>query len=231
VVHLLQTTGFFFSPVWIAGALFGALVVLRRREGALLFVLATVAVGFAVPLSISTRAQMTAQYVFVLLPWVALLACAPLGSPGGRRVLEGGYLALLLLPTLASLGLYFTARGGERAPWREAYHYVADHRGEGELILGMAPAIGEYYLGHGSTDLKRPVAVSPLAEFFPHGPRRWTRHDRRIWIVVRPQWIAGFHPDDQHMLRTWLADECHLQARFGGQMEGRDLDVLVYLRD
>lgn len=234
VAHLLKTSGFFFSPPLLAGALVGALVALRRREAVLRFVLVVVVLSFAIPLAISTRAQMTAQYAFFVLPWVGLLACAPLAPVarrGNGRALELGYLALLALPALANLGLYFGLREGERARWREAFHFVADQRREGDLVLAMGSAIGEYYLGRGSTELRRPIAISSLAEWFPNDPRRWTRHERRIWVVVRPQWIEGFREPDQRMLNAWLRDECKLVRRIAGEMEGRDLDVLVYLRE
>jgi hypothetical protein len=231
VAHMLNTSGFFFTPLWIAGALFGAFDALRRREGFFVFVLGTLCVGFAIPLAIATKAQMTAQYVFVLLPWLLVLACAPLAPGRGARRLALGYAALLALPALANLGLYFAVRQGDRPQWRAAYEYVAEQRRDGDLVLGMGDAIGEYYLGRGATELKRPFEVASLAEWFPDGPRRWTRHERRIWVVVHPQWIEGFRERDQEMLRNWLADECRLVLRVPSDVEGRDLDMLVYVRD
>jgi len=232
--HLINTAGYFFTPVLLAGALVGTWSALRRREAFFLFVAATCALTFAIVMAVAARAQMTAQYTFALLPWVAVLATAPLCAGRAdpqRRPLELGLCALLLLPALANCGLYFTLRQGERPRWREAYEYVAARRRGADLVLGMAAPIGEFYLGGAAGDLRRPRVVSPLAEWFPEGPRRWTRHERRIWVVVRPQWIDGFREADRARLREWLRWECRLVERFGVEMEGRELDVMVYLRE
>lgn len=233
-LHFVLTLGHFVGPLLLAAAALGVvLAVLRRDRGGVLA--ATVAaVGIAIPLAISLFAQMTAQYAFVVLPWIAgaaacLLparaqACAPLAPP----VWALG--ALFVLPGLAEQGLELTSRQGGRARWREAYEYVAEHRERGDLVLGHAAQLGELYLGRGNTDLRKPLVVSPLERWFPHAPRHWTRHPRRIWIVYRPQWLADMEPVDQRRLERFLAEECTLRARFPVPLEGRDLEVLVYRR-
>ncbi len=233
-VHLAMTLGYFYTPVAGAAAIVGALWALKRRDPAGSFVLMVTSVVIGSALVISTEVLMTAQYTFSVLPWFLLLGVLPLEALGrsatGRNLFKAGAL-VLCAPALAGSLLYFTARGGERARWRDAYTYVDSQRGEGDLILGMGTSVGEFYLGSNRVDPRRPVVVSPLGDWFTDGPRRWTRHDRKTWVVVRPQWFDGFDASDAHMIRTWLANECRLVKSFPQLMEGRDLEVRVYLRD
>jgi mannosyltransferase len=233
-LHLMQTLGFFYTPLFGAAALVGGWWAWHTKNATGQFALIMCVVVLGASLLISTRMLMTAQYTFCLLPWVLLLAVLPLealgSGPQGRALFRGGAL-LLIAPTLANSLLYFTVRGGERPRWREAYTYVDEQREEGDLILGMAPSVGEFYLGVDQPDPRRPRVVAPLGDYHTQGPRRWNRHDRRIWVVVRPQWIDSLGESDAHMLRVWLANECRLVKSFPLLMEGRDLALQVYLRD
>jgi mannosyltransferase len=233
-LHLAKTLGYFYTPVAGAAAIVGAVWAVRRRDPAGLFVSMVTAVVIGGSLVIATQAQMTAQYTFCVLPWFLLIGVLPLEALGrcktGRALFHTGAL-VLFLPALAGSLLYFTARGGERARWRDAYTYVDSQRAEGDLILGMASAVGEFYLGANTVDPRRPVVVSGLGAWFPDGPRRWNRHDRKIWIVIRPQWYDGLNPPDALMLETWLANDCRMVKSFPQLMEGRDLEVRVYVHD
>lgn len=238
-LHLALTAGYHFTPLLLAAALVGALGALRRREPFAILAGAVPLVGFGLALALSLVGQMTAQYVFVLLPWVALLAALVATSPDGvvppatrassPRV-SWVVVALLALPALADTALLSTQRHGERARWREAYEYVAERRQPGDLILGHASKLGEFYLGQGSTNLRQPLRVSPLNLYFTQAPRHWNRHGRRVWVVYRPQWLAELTPEDQVAVQRWLREELHLVERFEVQAAGRDLDLEIYLR-
>lgn len=228
--HLALTAGFHFTPLLLAAALVGALLALRRREAFPLLAAGVCLLGFGAALALSFLAQMTAQYVFVLLPWVALLAAvAVVPSASGARVWPVP-LALLVLPLLAESLFLLTQGHGGRERWREAYEFVAERRQPGDLILGHASKLGELYLGQGTTDLRNPVRVSSLNYFFTRAPRHWNRRDRSVWIVYRPQWLAEMRPADQVAVERWLREECHLVRRFEVETQGRDLDVEVYRR-
>ncbi|HJP00161.1 MAG TPA: glycosyltransferase family 39 protein [Planctomycetota bacterium] len=233
VAHLLLTCGYFFTPPLLAGAAGGAWSGLRRREPFIGFALAVVVLSAALVTALATQVVMSAQYAFVLLPWAAVLASAllaPLARDDFRRR-DLAFAALLLLPALANMALYFVVREGERPAWRAAYEFVDAQRRTGDLVLGMAAPVGEFYLGGANADLRHPETVSTLSEWFPDGPRRWTRHARRIWVVVRPQWFDGLRERDAERIEAWLRSECRLVRRFAVDMEGRDLDVHVYLRE
>ncbi|MCA8981746.1 MAG: glycosyltransferase family 39 protein [Planctomycetes bacterium] len=234
-LHFVLTSGYFFTPFLAAAALWAAFQAWKREDsgGRLLTVLLAVGIGLAA--LISVEAQITAQYVFVLLPFACALA-ANLLSPDERGDApiprtDGALIAALVLGSLANCALYLTSRAGERPRWREAYHYVDAAREPGDLIAGMASPIGEFYLAAAATDLRRPRVVEPLGRFYVDGPRQWRRDGRRSWLVVRPQWFDDMAPDDADLLREFLRDECRLMRRFEAPMDGRDLEVLVYRED
>ncbi|MCB9916194.1 MAG: glycosyltransferase family 39 protein [Planctomycetes bacterium] len=227
-LHLALTVGYFVTPAVGAAALLGALRAWRTREAAGLFAATLVATTLLAALALSGVALMTAQYVLAALPWVLALALQPLAEGGrGARTLA----LVLALALAADLGLYFTSRGGERPRWREAYAYVDARREPGDLVLGMAAPIGELYLGAAGADPRVPLEVAPLGDWFPDGPRRWSRQPRRTWVVLRPQWLASLAPRDRADLEAWLAADARLARRFPVEMEGRDLDLEVWLRE
>ncbi len=233
--HLMLTSGYFYTPLVGVAAVVGALWAWRTRDAFCLLAVGVALSGLGVLLAVSTSVLMTAQYTFCLLPWVFAVAVAPLDALGresvrGRSLFAGGAL-LLAAPALASTLLYFTTRQGERPRWREAFEYVDARREPGDLVLAMGAPIGEFYLGGAEPDPRRPRVVSPLGDWFPEGPRRWNRHDRRIWVVVRPQWVPSFRPQDSLTVEAWLAGECRMVKSFPVWMEGKDLELRVYLRE
>ncbi|MAF65751.1 MAG: hypothetical protein CMJ84_08850 [Planctomycetes bacterium] len=233
VAHLLLTCGYFFTPALLAGAAAGAWAGLRRGEPFIGFALTVVVLCAALVTVLAARVVMSAQYVLALLPWAAVLASALLAPSAcdERCLRDRAVAALLLLPALANLALYMVVREGERPQWRAAYEYVDARRRPGDLVLGMAAPVGEFTLGGANRDLRHPEVVGTLSEWFPAGPRRWARHARRIWVVVRPQWFEGFGERDRARIEAWLRSDCRLVRRFAVDMEGRDLDVHVYLRE
>jgi mannosyltransferase len=242
IAHLARTIGFYVTPLLGTAALAGAALGLLRRDAAALFVglVSLLVVGEA--LAAALFARMTAQYVFFLLPWIAVLACWPLANlaeeePRGgeaattRRVLQVAYFAVLWLPALATTGLYFTVRKGERPQWREAYEFVWNRREADDLILGMEASAGEYYLAPLRTDLRLPVHVGWLDRWRPRLAEEWGRHARRAWYVVNPEQLLDWEPADAAAFEKYLREQCRLVTAFPLYVESRDLSVWVYLRD
>ncbi len=237
--HFLLTTGFYVTPVLAIGVLAGAFVALRRRTAFVVTVFAVCVVALAAALVACFFARMTAQYVFVLLPWLALVAAAPLGATQRRgsvtvpAAVGLAYLALLTLPALAETGLYFSVREGERPRWREAYRYVFNRAEPGDLILGMEAPVGEYYLepDPGRTDVRRWRRVTYLDSFRADLPDDWARYGRRTWFVVNLEQLEDWAGDDRRNLLSTLARECRQVESFPVHVAARDLDVLVYLRE
>ncbi len=230
--HLLLTSGFFYTPLVGAAAVIGALWAWRTRNLASLFAAGVALIGMGGLLLVSTRMLMTAQYTFCLLPWVLLVAVSPLEALGkcsaGRALFWAGGSALAAT-LFASTLLYFTTRRGERPRWREAFEFVDAEREPSDLVLSMGAPLAEFYLGATAPDPRRPRDIKALADWFPDGPRRWNRHDRRVWIVTRPQWLPSFRPQDVASIEAWLANDCRLVESYPVLMEGKDLEVRVYL--
>ena len=251
--HFLLTTGFYVTPVLATAALVGTIVAVRRRDPFHLFAALVAAIVVLSAVVLSLFARISAQYVFVALPWIALLACVPLlgpesanesataSEPGARTAgassspvtapaLRAGWLAVLVLPSLATTVLYFTVRQGERPQWREAYEFVWNHREEGDLVLGMEASVGEYYLNPSRTELRHTVRVGWLDRFRAKEPERWADHARRTWYLLNPEQLLDWDPGDAAAMRRFLAEECRLVASYPLYVESRDLSVWVYRR-
>lgn len=231
IAHLVLTTGFYVTPVLGSAFVVGGVLALRGREPmpALLVLVVLIAVLGAIVASLFVR--VTAQYLFVLLPWIAVVATWPLSYGQGRGVrgLHVAYLLLLVLPTAAGTGLYFFVRGGERARWRDAYYYVMEQRAETDVVVAMAAPIGEYYLAPGRTDLRHPREVAWLDKHRPNTAEQWARSGRRVWIIVKPENLEDWQVADRENFRRFAREECRLMKRFPVDVEGRKLDIEVYL--
>ena len=185
-------------------------------------------------LVLAIHARISAQYVFVLLPWIALLAALPLAElarVAAPRWISCAWLVLLAAPALTTCVLYFTVRKGERPQWREAYQFVWNRREADDLVLGMEATVGEFYLAPLATDLRNTTHVAWLDKWRATEPRTWARHARRTWYIFNPEqlleWDAQQAADFQRLLR----EECRLVKCYPLYVESRDLSVWVYVRD
>ena len=237
-LHFVTTAGYLITPTLGLAALLGVLRGIRARES---FVPALVTVlGLGGALSASLFVRVSAQYVFVLQPWLA--ACAGLAfapragaeeTPAARRRLA--LLAVLVaLPGLVESALYFTLRHGDRPRWREAYAYVFEHRGPGDLVLGMEAPVAEYYLNPDSYSLRRWTEVTWLDDFRSRQPLEWARYGRRIWFVVNQTQLDDWtrqpaSRENRAELERILSEECLTVARFEVPLTPRDLDVQIYV--
>lgn len=239
-IHFVLSTGFLASPFLLGAALLGARRVIRARDVAALATVMVAAIGLLVALAASFLARVSAQYVFVLLPWIAAVAGLPFAStpaeedPEERpRILRlrAILLALVLLPALLDVGLYFAVRNGDRPKWREAYAHVFDLRAEGDLVVGMDQPVGEYYLDPRATDLRRAKSVTYLDPFHLNTVREWRRFRRRMWFVVNFEQMQDWPADLRAEFSRVLEEECRLEKTFAIPWTPRDLDVHVYVRD
>jgi len=232
VLHLAQSTAFFLTPTLAVGALVGGIAILRERDfPGLLALLIPLLVGGAATAA-AAFAQGSAQYVFVAMPFVALLAVwplesAPLARSAGARL---ALVALLAAAPGAGSGLYFGVRHGERPRWREAYGLVDELRAEGDAVAGMQGPVGEYYLRPGSTDLRHPRSVVWIDRTRPYSWAPLARGERALWLVVRPDFLQLWGRQERRDFAAFLREECRLVRRFDVHLEGRDLDLEVYHR-
>ena len=233
-LHYLLTTGFYVTPLLCGAALVGAFVAWKQRSAFGLLAVLTVALGLAALGVASLRVTVAAKFVFAFLPWIAVLAVWPLEREAAEgaeaRPFSLGWLAVLVLPALASVALYFGPRAGERPPWRAAYELVWNQREEDDLILGMEAPVGEYYLSGLGADLQNPERVAWLDRWRARRPRDWAAHARRAWYVFNPEQLKGWEDAEREDFERFLREQCRLVKCFPLYVESRDLSVWVYLR-
>ncbi|MEZ5977148.1 MAG: glycosyltransferase family 39 protein [Planctomycetota bacterium] len=242
--HLVLTTGFFVTPVAAAAALFGAIDVARRRPHPATIALWVAFAGLGGAAAASLFVRTSAQYVFVLLPWVLVLAVAPLARAHANRSDERGsdapalhgfaaiaWVGVLAATALTNSLLQLTVRHGERPMWREAWSVVAEQRRDGDLVLGMAAPVGQYYLEPGCTNPRDLTALSYLNPYAYDAPMRAAALGRRTWFVVNQERFAEWPVELRDELRRLLREDCRLVADFPLQIESRDLGVQVFLRE
>jgi hypothetical protein len=242
-MHLLLTSGYFVTPAVGLATLWGAWLLWRERRRETYLLLGVVALPLLGALLASLRVRVSAQYVFVLLPWIAAVAAYPVSTseppPPGRRRPRGLqtvraaslFLGFLLLPGVADSTLYFGLRHGDRPHWREAYRYVFEHRRETDMILGMDAPVGEYYLNPDKDDLRRWSTVTWLDRFRAKLPGYWARYPRRIWFVINFELLEDWPAADRREMRRVLEQECRPMRHFPVPLTPRDLDVWVFLRE
>jgi hypothetical protein len=237
-LHFAKTVGYWLTPT-VALAFVAGLVRGWRDRTAFLPV-AAAGLGFGGAALASLFLRVSAQYVFVLQPWAAACAGYALAprrggsdDPAARR--RTARLALLVaLPGLLDTALYFTLRNGDRPRWREAYAYVFEHRGPGDLVLGMEAPVAEYYLSPETRAVRRWTEVTWLDDFRSHLALDGARYGRRTWFVVNATQFDDWtgHADSRRNRREVeriLAEECERVATFEVPLTPRDLDVHVYV--
>jgi len=237
-VHFLLSTGFLLTPLLGLGFLYGAWRLAKRTIPVLQFLLVVTLGSGLLALTLSFFARMSAQYVFVLLPWMAAVAAFPLAAsaPGGRVEPEGldarrglAYLALLAAPMAIDSGLYFLVRNGDRPRWREAYELVFEERGPYDLVLGMEAPVAEFYLGPERDELRRWRGVTWLDSFRSRVHQEWARFPRRTWLVVNHEQLEDWGAEARGEMERYLAEDCREIEHFRVPWTPRDLDVTVYL--
>jgi hypothetical protein len=229
--QLALTCGYYFTPLLLSCALGGAWLAWRRRSAIDLVALCVCVPAVAALFLASTQAVVSAQYLFVLLPWVALLATAPLFDQGVGARLRGAMMFALAAYGVLDLALYFAMRNGDRPRWSEAYAYVWEQRHDDDMVFGMAWPVGEYYLSPGSKSLRVPEAVVRSSGYLDLAPGQWARRGRRMWFVINREDMLAWQVPERERLLEMLSTQCKLERRFDVPGTPRDLDVDVYLRE
>lgn len=163
LLHLLQTTAYYFRPLVLlvgAAGLWLALPVLGRERTLLLGCL--LIVPFFVLVAVGSQVKVTARYAFCALPvlmWLAAFACTRVAAAIAQGRLEASRsvrthrVAAALLPVLllAEYGLhdvwYHGSQHGQRGLWREACAMARELAGAGALrVLTTNERTCLYYL-------------------------------------------------------------------------------------
>jgi len=212
------------------GLLVGALAGDRR----VYFVGAVILIPTLLLVAAATQAIVTAQYVFALFPWLALAAAWPVSNPHLRQVrgFPLAWSAALALPLLAGTGLYMTVEHGQRARWREATEYVMGRIRPGDLVGATAAQLVEFYLtGANETDVRNCDTVLEVGRWAPRDWETWAKSGRRIWFVIRPDYLYEMREVDRDRFKAFLAEDCRRVETFPVFVEARDLDIEVWRFD
>lgn len=244
VVSAVLALGYTIGPGLGAGFLVGAALAARSRDG--VFALAVPLLGLGAIVGLGFFAKTTAQYAFVFLPWIALVAAWPVG-PGGSLASTGRTLAwalVLVLPLVASSALQLGPRYGDRARWREAFAHVEARRAPGDLVVCLPGPIAEFYLARGAAvpsvgDALEAAAWPTRMPEYAASMHQWdtrvfeapARDARPLWVVVRTDYLLSLAEADRWRVTAFLRDECRLDARFPVRIDARDLDVEVWRRE
>ncbi|NOT30501.1 MAG: hypothetical protein HOP15_08650 [Planctomycetes bacterium] len=237
-LHFAKTAGYLITPTLGLAFLVGALRRWRERESFVALVATVLALAAAALASGFVR--VSAQYVFVLLPWIAMVAALGLAVRTGPRETLAARLRLVLLallvamPGLVESGLYFLVRHGDRPRWREAYAYVFEHKGARDLVLGMDAPVAEFYLNPSSSRLREWSAVTWLDDWRSRLPMDWARYGRRTWLVINAAQLDDWtlqptSGERRAEFERLLREECVRVASFEVPLTPRDLDVHVYV--
>ncbi|HUR29659.1 MAG TPA: hypothetical protein VM509_15825 [Planctomycetota bacterium] len=231
VRHLVLSSGWYFTPALLAAAAFGAFQAFRARSGAdVLCACACLVTTLLITVN-ALFVRAAAQYLFVLLPFVAVLATRPLVEARAPRSWKAAWLAALLVPALFDQFLYFERRGGDRPPWKEAFAAVFERKAPGDLVFTNNANVGEYYFAPTSLDLRHPTHVHNLDRYSYMAERHWERQPRRAWFVVNHDRLDEWPADAKRDFEAMLADNARLVASFELEAGMRDIDVQVYLRE
>lgn len=230
-LHLVATSGWYFTPALLAAALFGAWLGFRARRAPDVLVLLACAATAALALANAFVLRAAAQYLFVLLPFVAVLATAPLVEPRAGRGFRALWLVVLLAPALFDQRLYFAERNGDRPPWREAFGRVHGELAPGDLVFTNNANVGEYYFAPRSRTLRHPAHVHNLDRYSFVGEQHWARRARRAWFVINVDRLDEWPARAKNEFLAMLESNARLVERFPVDVGVRDLDVLVYLRE
>ena len=141
------------------------------------------------------------------------------------------YFAALLLPALTTCLLQLTVRAGERPRWRDAYRVVFEQRQPDDLVMGMAAAVGEYYLDPDAKEVRYPRSVVYLDRHRWPVAERWDRTGRPTWFVVNHEELEDWKEAERASFERVLREDFRQMARFPLIVESRDLSVFVYYRD
>ncbi len=179
LVHLLQTTAFYFRlPLLCAAAIGVSMLFQQRLQGRVLYL----ACWALLPLLLlgivgSTMVKVTARYGLAALPAVLLLAGAAsvrvselLVAGLGRSSTWSRVLAALVLPAILCLDMgaydymYYRVQYGDRGRWQEASRIVT-RAGAGVDVMTTHEPVLQYYLRPNNYRSRLPPAFDQVRVF------------------------------------------------------------------
>ncbi len=137
-------------PMFILG-IFGGMYLIYQRSRAGLFASLGAVIPVALLFVLSTILFTLDRYVFITLPFWAMLCAAAIEaliarSQGAAKFLAVGVFLLVTAVSLSDAVLYYEYQNGSRPDWRSAFTLVEQNRRAGDRVLSTIPLMGQYYL-------------------------------------------------------------------------------------
>lgn len=180
-------------PVVVLGTFSGGFLISKRSRAGLFF-----SIGALLPVILILIANpfmfTEARYVFVTLPCWIILAAAGIQSifsvsPGESQLLGWAVLLIVVVSSLSSHLLYYTANHGDRYDWESSFNFVERREEDGDVLVSTRPQIGAYYY---------PEVIESYQEM---GPEDIETGGGRYWFVVDSEKIW-----DNREMKEWLEE-------------------------
>jgi hypothetical protein len=205
-------------PLVCMGALGGIYLLGRRDRRALLLALGAVLPLVAI-MAISLVQYTANRYVFVILTSVVILAAVTvrelirLTMPAGKMLALG----VVFIMVAASIGeglLYFNYQNGNRDKWKEAFAWIADHKGDGDLVITVHRDLADYYL------------KEPTVGFRHVDIQQLSTGQQRVWFV-----LDLTAPVQAPSLVDWFRRNADEVASMDVTVHARTYPMRIYLYD
>jgi mannosyltransferase len=201
-------------PMFLLALLGGIYLVLQRNRAGLFFFL-----GALVPtltlVVMSPFTQAFSRYVFMTLPFFAVLAAVAakeifLQAQKPVRLLAVSVVLLLLADAFSQNFLYFNYQNGNRENYKEAYALVQERMEPGDWVVTTRPDIAEYYMGIQPVDSNQ----IDLDGIIASGRPAWFVMDNRTHI--------------SEALQSWIPANTRIEGVFDVYIPGRPMEMRVY---
>lgn len=162
-------------PLAAFAAISAVLLAKLRSRFALLLILSALT-PLVLIMGVSLFQYTANRYIFFsLFSWLALgglgLQLLMDRLPKDSRLLAWAVAGALIAASCVDLFLYFTEQNGNRADWRSAFTYIAEHGSPGDYVVSSDQDVFDYYLGS-------PFVYRPWdAESKPGPTRTWYVED------------------------------------------------------
>jgi hypothetical protein len=158
------------------------------------------------------------RYVFMTLPCWAILAAAGTKeifswSRGNGRLLAWGVLFMLVASALSTHLLYFTVNHGDRYDWESSFNFVAERKGEGDVIVSTRPQIGAFYF------------EGAIENYLKMTPEEIETDQYRYWFVVDSEIVWN-----NRVMKEWLDKNAEI-SDFQYLRVPEELNLRVYQYD
>ena len=204
-------------PLFLLALLGGAYLIVRKNRAGL-YILISALAPVLVLVAISPFTQTFSRYVFMTLPFWAILGAVAakeifVNTQKQARILALGIVLILFADPISQDVLYYTYQNGNREDFKGALTWVSERMQPGDLLVSTRPELAGYYLGIAAIDSNQIDLDGILAS----GDRAWFVMDSRT------------HISDE--LQSWLDASSQLMEVFDVHIPGKTMYMRVYLWD